>query len=120
MNETFSTGGYTKDEASLEADNKALKELTDSYIPPREIIDGTSAINHPKHYNSHPSGIEAIAIVEHMNFNIGNAIKYLWRSDHKHNAPLDDLRKAVWYINREIQRLEPPKPKKKEKIYDCC
>jgi hypothetical protein len=61
-------------------------------------------VNHPKHYNSHPSGVEAITIVEHMNFNVGNAIKYLWRSDHKNG--LEDLRKAAWYVNREIQRLE--------------
>jgi hypothetical protein len=61
-------------------------------------------VNHPKHYNSHPSGVETITIVEHMNFNVGNAIKYLWRSDHKNG--LEDLRKAAWYVNREIQRLE--------------
>lgn len=61
-------------------------------------------INHPKHYTSHPSGIECIQVTEHMNFNIGNAIKYLWRADHKNG--LEDLKKAQWYINREISRLE--------------
>lgn len=61
-------------------------------------------VNHPKHYNSHPSGIECIDVVEHMNFNTGNAIKYLWRADHKNG--LEDLRKAAWYVNREIQRRE--------------
>lgn len=61
-------------------------------------------VNKPKHYNSHPSGIECIQITEHHNFNIGNAIKYLWRTDHKNG--LEDLKKAAWYINREIQRLE--------------
>jgi hypothetical protein len=66
-------------------------------------------INHPKHYNSHPSGVEAITIAEHMNFNVGNAIKYLWRADHKNG--LEDLRKASWYVNREIQRLESATPK---------
>ena len=39
-----------------------------------------SNINHPQHYNQHPSGIECITIVEHMTFNIGNAVKYLWRA----------------------------------------
>lgn len=38
-----------------------------------------SPVSHPKHYNDHPSGIECITITRHMNFNIGNAIKYLWR-----------------------------------------
>jgi hypothetical protein len=61
-------------------------------------------VNHPRHYNSHPSKIEAITITEHFNFNVGNAIKYLWRSDHK--AGLEDLKKASWYVNREIERLE--------------
>lgn len=59
-------------------------------------------VNHPKHYNSHPSGIECIQVVEHMPFNIGNAIKYLWRTEHKNG--LEDLKKAAWYVNREIER----------------
>lgn len=62
-------------------------------------------VNHPKHYNAHPSGVECIDIVEHMGFNVGNAIKYLWRADEK-GAPLEDLRKANWYIQREIDRRE--------------
>lgn len=61
-------------------------------------------INHPKHYTSHPSGVECIDVTEHMNFNVGNAIKYLWRSDHKNG--IEDLRKAAWYVNREILRLK--------------
>jgi len=60
-------------------------------------------VNHPKHYKSHPSGIECIQITEHMNFNLGNAVKYIWRTDHKNG--IEDLKKAVWYINREIERL---------------
>lgn len=62
-------------------------------------------INHPSHYNNHPSGVECIDIIEHFNFNIGNAIKYLWRAGLKGDA-LEDLRKAKWMIDREIQRLE--------------
>jgi len=61
-------------------------------------------VNHPPHYLQHPSGVEAITIVEHMTFCIGNAMKYLWRADHKNG--LEDLKKARWYIDREIQRLE--------------
>jgi len=60
-------------------------------------------INHPKHYTNHPSGIECITITEHMSFNLGNAIKYIWRADLKGNAE-QDLQKAIWYINREINR----------------
>ena len=62
------------------------------------------AVNKPKHYNSHPSGVECITVTEHMNFNVGNAIKYLWRTDHKNG--LEDLKKAAWYINREIAKKE--------------
>ena len=64
----------------------------------------TDNVNHPKHYNLHPSGVECIQVTEHMNFNVGNAVKYLWRTDHKNGV--EDLRKAVWYINREIERLQ--------------
>ncbi len=61
------------------------------------------AINHPSHYTSHPSGVECITVVEHMPFNIGNAIKYLWRCGQKGDE-VEDLRKAAWYVEREIQR----------------
>lgn len=62
-------------------------------------------INHPTHYISHPSGIECITIAEHFNFCLGNAIKYIWRHTEK-GSPIDDLRKAKWYLEREIARLE--------------
>lgn len=60
-------------------------------------------VNHPAHYTAHPSGVECIQITEHMGFNVGNAVKYLWRADEK-GAALEDLKKAAWYINREIQK----------------
>jgi len=60
-------------------------------------------VNNPKHYTSHPSGIDCIQITEHMGFCLGNAIKYVWRADLKDDA-IEDLEKAVWYINREIKR----------------
>ncbi len=67
------------------------------------------AVNHPKHYNAHPSGVECIEVVEHMGFNVGNAVKYLWRADEKGNA-LEDLKKACWYIEREIQKRTKASP----------
>lgn len=60
-------------------------------------------VNNPKHYNSHPSGVECIQVTRHMNFNLGNAIKYIWRADLKNDA-IEDLKKAVWYINDEIEK----------------
>jgi len=62
-------------------------------------------VNRPKHYNAHPSGIECIEITRHMGFNLGNAIKYIWRADLKGKA-LEDLKKARWYIEDEIKRRE--------------
>ena len=75
-------------------------------------------VNHPKHYTEHPSGVECIEITEHMNFNVGNAIKYLWRAGLK-GEQVEDLRKARWYIDREIARIlnnadEPPFMKRSE------
>lgn len=61
-------------------------------------------VNHPKHYTNHPSGVEAIEITEHFNFNKGNAIKYIWRSADK-GKEVEDLRKARWYVDREIARI---------------
>jgi hypothetical protein len=76
-------------------------------IPYPKVEEGAAkdAVNHPAHYNSHPSGVECITVVEHMGFNVGNAIKYLWRADLKGNA-LEDLKKAAWYVQREIERRE--------------
>lgn len=69
-------------------------------------------VNHPKHYTSDPSGIECIDITRHRNFNIGNAIKYLWRAGLKEDKDrklidkqVEDLNKAVWYLVDEIHRL---------------
>jgi hypothetical protein len=59
-------------------------------------------VNHPKHYTEHPSGVECVQITEHMNFCLGNAMKYIWRADLKGGT--EDLAKAVWYLQREIQR----------------
>jgi len=75
-------------------------------------------VNHPKHYTEHPSGVECIEITEHMNFCVGNAINYLWRAGLK-GEQVEDLRKARWYIDREIARIlnnadEPPFMKRSE------
>ena len=58
-------------------------------------------VNKSKHYNKHPSGVECISVVEHMNFNLGNALKYIWRCDLK-GRDLQDLEKAKYYLDREI------------------
>jgi hypothetical protein len=69
-------------------------------------------VNHPKHYTSHPSGIEVIEITEHMSFALGSAVKYILRSPYKGNE-IQDLEKAIWMIKREIARLYEYGPYKK-------
>lgn len=64
-------------------------------------------VNHPRHYVSDPSGVECIEITRHRNFAIGSAIKYLWRAGLKDDTKqIEDLKKAIWYIQDEIARLE--------------
>lgn len=65
--------------------------------------DMEDPVNHPKHYTAHPSGVECIQVTEHMGFCLGNAVKYIWRADLKNDA-VEDLKKAVWYLDREIER----------------
>ena len=64
----------------------------------------TDAVNSPQHYQ-HLPGIEVIDITEHLGFCMGNVVKYVLRADHK-GKPLEDLRKAAWYLDREIARRE--------------
>ena len=62
-------------------------------------------VSNPPHYTAHPSGVECIEITRHMGFNLGNAIKYIWRCDLKDDA-IEDLKKALWYIQDEITKRE--------------
>lgn len=66
-------------------------------------MEALEKINHPKHYNNHPSGVEIITIIRSCSFNIGNAIKYLFRRNDKDNI-LENMKKALWYIDDEIKR----------------
>ena len=63
------------------------------------------SVNKPSHYTNHPSGIECIEISEYFNFCLGNVIKYVWRAGLK-GEKMEDLKKARYYINREIKILE--------------
>lgn len=71
--------------------------------------DGKEFVNSPDHYNLHPSGIECIDIVSHMDFCLGNVFKYIYRYQHKGN-PIQDLQKAINYLNRakNSKRTTPP------------
>tara|TARA_R110000822_G_scaffold262282_1_gene386670 strand:- start:3230 stop:3466 length:237 start_codon:yes stop_codon:yes gene_type:complete len=75
----------------MSAESKGAKKMNDS-------------VNSPSHYTSHPSGVEAIDITRHFNFNLGNVIKYVWRAGLK-GENIEDLQKARFYINDELERL---------------
>lgn len=74
-------------------------------VGPPLTLRVSDPVDHPSHYTGHPSGVECITITEHMGFCLGNAVKYIWRADLKADA-LEDLRKARWYVDREIARRE--------------
>lgn len=87
-------------------------QLLKCFIDRKDKEQKTDNVNHPSHYNSHPSGIECIEIARHHNFNIGNTIKYLWRAGLKSeegmedtDKQVEDLNKAIWYIQDEIKRI---------------
>jgi predicted nucleic acid-binding Zn-ribbon protein len=90
--------------------DKVFSNLTDTKEEDNKEHD---AVNHPKHYTSHASGIECIEITRHYNFDIGNSIKYLWRAGLKKEQGLSDVekeiedcKKAIWYINDHIKHLK--------------
>ena len=79
-----------------------LTEMRDGQIRLIKALTG-DAVNHPPHYKA--GGIETIDFIEakSLNYNLGNVIKYITRSDLKGNR-IEDLKKAQWYLNREITK----------------
>ena len=83
--------------------SKPLSEAVKEWVDSDHSEWANDSVHKPKHYTEHPSGIECIEVTEHMGFNLGNAIKYIWRCDLKKDA-IEDLKKAKWYIDREINK----------------
>ncbi len=94
--------GFADYELESENGPSAFQGVSSNLI----IVD---EINNPPHYTWLPNGIEVIDITEHLMNNLGNVVKYVLRANHKHDDPLTDLRKAAFYIEREIARLEAAK-----------
>lgn len=93
--------GLAWSQDQIKSATRRIQNVIIGAVPPVPAYD---PVNHPRHYTNHPSGIECIDITRHMNFNLGNAIKYIWRAGEKNEA-IEDLRKAQWYIADEIKRL---------------
>ena len=101
----FEYDKWVKRDLYIKNSSQPLSEAIKEWIDSDQSEWATDVVNKPKHYTEHPSGIECIQITEHMGFNLGNAIKYIWRCDLKKDA-IEDLKKAKWYIDREIDRRE--------------
>jgi hypothetical protein len=82
--------------------------LTKSSPKKEKLIMTYDNVNHPAHYKT--GGIETIDFIEakSLSYNLGNVIKYITRADHKGNR-VEDLKKAQWYLNREVSNLEKSK-----------
>jgi hypothetical protein len=96
-------GGLTKDGLSFD-EQKVIDSIPAWELKKREELKKYNPITKPKHYNSYPD-IEVIQLTEHMNFCRGNVVKYIARAEFK-RSELEDLKKAMWYLSREINRLE--------------
>ena len=88
------------------------------FIKKRKNMENTDRVNHPSHYTwlKKLCGIEVIDITRHMNFNLGNCIKYVLRAGHKSeegytekDKTIEDLEKAIFYIKDEIERIKNDK-----------
>ena len=102
-NNCFGNDLWVKRDLYIKDAAKPLSEAIKEWVDVKQ--QETDVVNKPPHYTEHPSGIECIQVTEHMGFNLGNAIKYIWRCDLKKDA-IEDLKKAKWYIDREIDRRE--------------
>ena len=78
-------------------------EIANKYLNKNNETISTDKVNHPGHYNT--GTIEVIEVIEDwkLNFNLGNAIKYIGRCEHKNNKE-EDIKKAIWYLERELKK----------------
>lgn len=72
-----------------------------------DLSSPSEAVDHPAHYGGEDNPYEVIKVIEAwgLSFNLGNTVKYIGRHDSK-DDPLQDLKKARWYLDREIARME--------------
>ena len=102
-------GAKQVEREGVEAHARDLRQAYDDAAASAKQATPVDPTN-PAHYRSHPSGVEAIQITEHLGFCLGNAVKYIWRAYERPERTIEDLRKSVWYLEREIARLEKPIP----------
>ena len=90
---------------NIEIASKYLIERANKYLMEVNKTIPTDNVNNPTHYNI--GTIEVITVIEDwkLNFNLGNAIKYIGRCEHKNNKK-EDIKKAIWYLERELKNIE--------------
>ena len=90
---------------NIERANKYLMERANKYLMEINKTIPSDNVNNPRHYNT--GTIEVITVIEDwkLNFNLGNAIKYIGRCEHKNNKK-EDIKKAIWYLERELKNIE--------------
>lgn len=80
-----------------------------------------SLVTHPPHYTQNPSGVECLDVTEHMTFNLGNAVKYIWRAGLKDPKKFkEDLDKAIFYVRKEQDRIERLRKKRPNRDTQEC
>lgn len=82
---------------------------------PISPLDAHHAVNHPKHYTNQVRGVEAWDVLKYFPYLRGNALKYLWRAGDKDDI-VQDLRKAIAYIEKEIEMIEEERYRERGKI----
>jgi hypothetical protein len=84
-----------------------MGSIISSYLDNLPEHKQSDAVSHPEHYGGKDNTYEAIKVIEawSLNFCLGNVVKYLSRAGKK-GSKLEDLKKAQWYLNREIEKLE--------------
>ena len=92
--------------AGFEEAYKQLHEGIKANQPAPNPYEKNPAVHSPAHYTR--GGIETIDFIEAkgLNFHLGNAVKYISRAGFKQDAKIQDLEKAIWYLTREINRIE--------------
>lgn len=99
------------EETPVEREDVKMGKLDVRNLMPSGKKRTGSSVNHPSHYNMY-DGFEVMDLVEQMNFNKGNAVKYVSRAEFK-GKEIEDLEKARWYLKKEIQRLKRLEKKKR-------
>lgn len=107
---TFNHSKQKFEEVRMLEDEELAKALDQELVHPPQKEPAADETN-PDHYRNFSNNTEVIDIAENLSYNAGNAVKYLARATRtdgqtKHENPLTDLRKAKWYVEREIDRLD--------------